>query len=372
MRALAGAWIRRLLALAVVPTALTAQRPLYAPTLYWESGLIDIPAAWVAPLSGDVALNVIRIGFDSVSSSSVKRGREFNLSVATALWQRAEVGLNVFSTALDAAAFAKVLVWNQLDGEYLKGVVHWLPSAAIGVRNMSSVKRLDRWSRTGTLPPGTSTAPSLYGVFTRTFVVSRNDERHPKVQFGATAGFGTGLFREDGDLGYDYSRNKTSGLFGGGKLDIRTGRFSNLALMVESNAWDFNVGALLEVRGLRAGVSVTELGAGRAKAGWYPAGYQKVNVQFGWQTNVLGLIRGNRLEQKAEDTERRSEALTREIVAAEGRIADLQARLKAIEGKTAADVAREREALERALREEREALQRVRDRLKQVKPPAGG
>lgn len=364
-------WILALLALQVtVPAAAHAQRPQYGPTLYWESGLIDIPAAWIAPLNGDVAFNLSRIGFDSVARSSVKTGPELNLSVGTALWRRAEVGINVFSSALDAAAFAKVLVWNQLDGEYLKGVLHWLPSAAIGVRNLSSVKHLDRWSRSGNLPTSVSTAPSLYGVVTRTFVLSRSDDNRPKIQFGATAGYGTGVFREDGGLGTDYSKNKTGGIFGGGKLDIRTGRYSNLALMAESNAWDFNVGALLEVRGLRAGISLTELGAGSAAAtARYPAGYSKINMQLGWQTNIFGLVRGNRLEKKVEETERRSESLTREIAASEARIATLEARLRTIEGMSAAAAASERASIEQALREEREALQRVKERLQKSKPP---
>ncbi|MDQ8153805.1 MAG: hypothetical protein P3B98_04000 [Gemmatimonadota bacterium] len=370
-------WRFRLLALAVLPlvapAVVGAQRPQYGPTLYWESGLIDIPAAWIAPLTGDLAINVSRIGFDSVGQSTVKRGPELNVSVATALFKRAEVGVTIFSSALDAAAFGKLLLWNQLDGEYLTGLVHWLPSAAVGVRNLSSIKRLDRWARSGNLPPGVSTAPSIYGVVTRTLVLSRTEDKRPKVQFGATAGFGTGLFREDGDLGFDYSRNKTSGVFGGGKLDIRTGRFAVLSLMAESNAWDFNVGALWEVRGLRVGFSVTELGAGSAAVTpHYPVGYQKINLQLGWQTNVVGLVRGNRLERQAEQMERRSQELMREMTATEGRIASLTARLKSIEGKSAADAASERESLERALREEMEALQRVRDRLqKGTKPPPG-
>jgi hypothetical protein len=367
----------RMIACAALPLLLAAeaaaQRPQYGPTLYWESGLLDIPAAWIAPLNGDLAINVSRIGFDSVGLSTVKRGPELNVSVATALWRRAEVGVSVFSSALDAAVFGKVLLWNQLDGEYLTGVRHWLPSAAVGVRNVSPIKRLDRWSRSGNLPPGTSTAPSFYGVLTRTLVLQRGADNRPKVQFGATAGYGTGIFREDGGLGYDYSRNKTSGVFGGGKLDIRTGRFAVLSLMAESNAWDFNIGALWEVRGVRVGLSVTELGAGSATTTPnYPFGYQKINLQLGWQTNVVGLVRGNRLERQAEATERRTQALMREMAAAEGRIASLTTRLKAIEGKSAADAASERESLERALREEIEALQRVRDRLqKGTKPPPG-
>jgi hypothetical protein len=146
-----------------------------------------------------------------------------------------------------------------------------------------------------------------------------------------------------------------------------------LSLMAESNAWDFNIGALWEVRGVRVGLSVTELGAGSATTTPnYPFGYQKINLQLGWQTNVVGLVRGNRLERQAEATERRTQALMREMAAAEGRIASLTTRLKAIEGKSAADAASERESLERALREEIEALQRVRDRLqKGTKPPPG-
>src|SRR5690349_24475771 len=33
------------------------QQQVYPQTLYWGSGLIDIPVAWVAPVSGDFAIN---------------------------------------------------------------------------------------------------------------------------------------------------------------------------------------------------------------------------------------------------------------------------------------------------------------------------
>lgn len=367
-------WTRRLLAVAALaPAVAQAQRPQYAPTLFWESGLIDIPAAWIAPLNGDLAINVSRIGFDSVGLSTVKRGPELNLSVATALFRRVELGVSVFSSSLDAAAFAKGLVWDQLDGEHLTGIVHWLPSFAVGVRNLSSISRLDRWARSGNLPPNAkSTIGSVYGVLTRTQVLARGENNRPTVQLGATVGYGTGLFREDGGLGYGYSHNKTNGIFGGGKLDFRTSRFSVLSLMAETNAWDFNIGALWEFSGLRFGVNMTELGAGKAQATpYYPVGYQKFNVQVGWQGNVVGLLRGNRLEQQAAETERRTQELQKEMRAIEGRIAGLEARRQSIEGKSASEAAAEREALERLLREEREALQRVRDRLQQTKPPPG-
>ncbi|MBX9927705.1 MAG: hypothetical protein K2X99_02225 [Gemmatimonadaceae bacterium] len=358
------------LVLGVVASSAAAQRPAYSPTLYWESGLIDIPAAWVAPLSGDVAISVARVGFDSVGGGATKRGAELSPTFALSLRGRAEVGVTVYSSALDATMFAKALLWDQLSGEYRRGVIHWIPSIAIGMRNIGPAKNLDRWAREGVLTAGRSSM-SPYVVATRTLVLARDEAATPTVQFGATAGFGGGLFREDSDLGYDYSRNKTGGLFGGGKLDLRTGRFSTLSLMAESNAWDFNVGAQVESRGLRMAVSITELGAGAARPG-RPYGYQKVNVAFGWQTNVLGLVRGNRLEERAAATERRTAALRKEIDASEARIATLRTRLRAVEGQSAAEAVREREALEAALREEMEALRRARERLAKPKPPEAG
>ena len=42
--------------LGALASPLAAQQT-YPQTLYWGAGLVDIPVAWVAPLSGDFALN---------------------------------------------------------------------------------------------------------------------------------------------------------------------------------------------------------------------------------------------------------------------------------------------------------------------------
>ena len=41
------------LALGIAPLAGAAAQQDFPQTLYWGSGLIDIPVAWVSPLSGD-------------------------------------------------------------------------------------------------------------------------------------------------------------------------------------------------------------------------------------------------------------------------------------------------------------------------------
>jgi len=358
------------LAAIVVPAApAAAQRATFTPTLYWDSGLIDTPAAWVAPLGGDLSFHATRLQLDSTVALGGKGSgsQSYNFSLSASLWGRAEVGASIFTSNLKGGLFAKALLWDQLDGAFRTGMVHWMPSVAVGMRNVGNEKETTRWAEPGAA--GFNTSPTLYAVATRTFAVGPVSEAgaRAKSQLTLNLGVGNGLFSNDGGLGLTYARHALGGAFGGAKMDFATSRFSNLALIAEHNGWDFNFGAVYEVRGLRAGVYLLEADAGSATpASW---SYRKVAFSVGWQTNALALVRGNKMEARVAEIERERDQLTREIRAGEQRVVALETQLRTVEGATEADRRSQRELLESKLREEQEALRRLQERLKARKPP---
>jgi len=348
----------------IAPNA-NAQRPSFASTLQWDAGLINIPAAYVAPLSGDLALNFSRVSLDSTRSASLTGGKAaaYNFSASVALWSRVEAGVSVFSGDLKSGLFAKVLLWDQTDGIWRSGFMHWAPSVAIGIRNLGSEKDLDR---TGTTEPGSAlnTSPTLYGVLTRTFVLKAGEEAgaRPKAQFSLTAGFGNGLFKDDAGLKKDYAKSATGGAFGGGQLQFLIGDYSTISFLAEHDAWDVNAGIQFDLRGIRASAYINELGAG--SGGTSKLGYQKVAFSLGWQTNFQALVRGNRMEQRAAEYEQQASALRSQIAAGEARVKALDDQLKALQASTTAERGTERAALEARLREEQAALRRLQELLK--------
>jgi uncharacterized protein YhbP (UPF0306 family) len=357
-----------LAALVVMTTPAAAQRATFTPTLYWDSGLIDTPVAWVSPLGGDLSFHATRVAMDSTAPLGPKSGsKSYNVSMSASLWGRAEVGFSVFTSDLRGGLFAKGLIWDQQDGAFRTGMVHWMPSFAVGMRNVGIEKGLTRWAEPG--QAGFNTSPTLYAVATRTFAVGEVSEpgARAKTQITVNAGVGNGLFSDNGGLGSLYAKHATGGFFGGAKVDFATSRFSNLAIIAEHNAWDYNVGAVYEVQGLRFAAYLLEADAGSAsKSSW---SYSKVAFSIGWQTNALALVRGNRMEERVAQMERERDQLSREIRAGEARVSALEGQLRTVEGATEADRRAQRELLEQKLKEEQDALKRLQERLNARKPP---
>jgi hypothetical protein len=354
---------------AVFAAPALAQRATFTPTLYWESGLIDTPAAWASPLGSDLSLHATRVAMDSTAPLGPRgsKGQSYNFSFAASLWGRAEVGLSVFTSNLKGGLFAKGIIWDQMDGAFRTGLVHWMPSVAVGMRNVGNEKELTRWAEPG--QAGFNTSPTLYAVATRTMALDRRAEpgARAKSQLSLSLGVGNGLFSDDGGLDTLYARHGMGGVFGGVKLDLATSRFSNLALIAEHNGWDFNLGAVYELRGLRFAAYLLEADAGSASASSWS--YSKAAFSVGWQTNLLALVRGNKMEERVAQMEREREQLTREIRAGEARVQSLEGQLRSVEGATEADRRAQRELLEQKLREEQEALRRLQERLNARKPP---
>lgn len=373
------AYGRALTAAAVLlPMALGAQRPNFGSTLFWESGLINAPAAYVSPLSGDMTMNFAGLSLDSVAlPSSNAKGASYNFSFSGSMWGKLELGLSVFSGDLKFGAFGKFVVWDQVDGMWRRGLAHWAPSVAIGVRNVGSNKTLNRLAMTG--GPGTlNSVPSFYGVATRTFVMAAGENNmRPRSQLSITGGWGNGLFSDDGGLGTDYAKGSTGGVFGGVAFDMATGPYSVLSLLAEHDAWGVNAGARFDWRGLRASLFATELG-GKSSSTGTNGNYTgtKIALALGFQTNFYALQRGNRLERTTQEMEQQQGGLERQVRLSQQMIDVIEGQIEALKSITTQEKNAERAELERRLRDEQEALRRLQELIRQreaaKKPPTTG
>jgi hypothetical protein len=116
-------------------------------------------------------------------------------------------------------------------------------------------------------------------------------------------------------------------------------------------------------------VYLMELDAGQGYTG--SASYQKVAFSIGWQTNVSALVRGNRMDARTEQFQRDADALKAQIQAGEARVKALDDQLKLLQSTTAAGQSTQIDDLRRQLQEERDAVARLQELLKQreVKKP---
>jgi hypothetical protein len=369
----------------------------YPQTLYWGSGLIDIPVAWVAPITGDFAINyggkqVRRDPADPKINWSNNINSQLSLSMA--LFGRVDLGYAAFSANPEFGFFGRALLLREQDFA-ASGLARWImPSVAVGVRNVGSYQHVDRFGIGYRLFPGPNlnsvheadslhqnfnTANTVYGVASKNWSLRQIRTAWPDVNFGVTVGYGNGLFKDDGGLGAAYAKHSTGGLFYGAHVDLAPAPHTNLTLMAENNAWDYNVGASLSYRGVRAGLYVTELGAGSSSATpgipeSYLYNYQKVSFSIGWQSNIFALLRGDFLQSRTAALERQRQLLLAEIARRQERIAQLEIEINRYEAQNLLELEQRRNAAEVQLREERASLQRLEERLRrieqQVTPPS--
>ena len=365
-------------------------------TLYWGSGLIDIPVAWVSPLTGDFAINYSGKRFEvdpTLTKLNYSDRMNSQLTISAALFGRVEGGIAWFSSNPEYGFFARGLLLREEDLEAVGGIVRWLPALAVGARNIGEYDRIDRFGvGYRLLPPGPGepdqqhepdplhqnfrTSGTLYGVATKGVSLNQLSERLPDVDLSLTVGYGNKLFKDDGGLGSSYAKHSTGGLFYGVKTDFRPVPSVLISLMGENNAWDFNLGASVLYRGLRAGIYLTEVGAGSADvdpnvlpSSFY--NYRKVAFTLGWQSNLLALIRGDFLQNRAAALERQRDQLLAEISERQRRVAALELEINRYEAQNLLELEQRRAAAETALRQERELLRRLEERLKRVEQQRG-
>ena len=377
-------------ALGIVPGAVRAQQD-FPQTLYWGSGLIDIPVAWVSPLTGDFSFGYSGKGFrvDPVATKLNYDDRlNSQLTLSTSLLGRLEGGVAFFSSNPEYGFFVRGLLVRQEDLEARGGALRWFPAVAVGMRNLGKYEHIDRFGVGYALLPPTAgspdarhepdslhlnfdTAPTLYAVATKSLTLNQIRDTWPNLGVSLTLGFGNGLFRDDGDLGASYAKNATGGLFYGATVDLPVSPDLRFTLLAENNAWDFNVGATAAYRGLHAGLYVTELGAGSSSSSTPFYNYRKVAFSLGWQSNILALLHGDFLQKRADLLAREREQLLKDISERQRRVAALQLELDRYEAQNLLELEQRRAAAELQLRTERDALRRLEDRLKRVEQQRG-
>ena len=389
------AWRIATLALgAVLPAVARAQE--FPQTLYWGSGLIDVPVAWAPTLTGDFALGYSgkRFRVDNVATSLDYNDRmNSQLTLSAGLFGRLEGGVAFFSSNPEYGFFLRGVLVTEDDLVARGGALRWLPAVAVGARNLGKYSHIDRFGIGYQLLPPTpedpdaehapdslhqnfDTAPTLYAVATKSVVLNQLREGWPGIGVSLTMGVGNGLFSDDGGLGSAYAKNATGGFFYGAAVDIPASNDLRFTLLAENNAWDFNLGASAIYRGLRAGVYVTELGAGSgssndAASSQSVYNYRKVAFTLGWESNVQALLHGDFLQKRADRLASEREQLLADITARQRRVATLEIELNRLEAQNLLELEQRRAAAEVQLRQERDALRRLEDRLKRVEQQRG-
>ena len=378
---------RRLVALVFHAAALAAgaraqdSRPTapYGSTLTFGSGLINIPTAWVSPGSGDL--------FASVSGRSVGQGSvlpkeqgslwDLTVSLDAHFAQRFSLGASLYSTKnQQVGGFGQLLVYKQ-------GELHAaLPSIAIGFRNLGSSAYQDRYV-TGdrrvldALPDSLRVgkgkidgSPSFYGVATREF-------RFEKNSASLSLGYGSGLFRNDGGLGAAYNKSGTlaRGMFLGGRVVIPTGPTSQLALVAENDAWDWNAGALVTFGHVSAGLYVTELEEQKGVPNGAPiANFTKIALMLSYDANIPEIIRGSARRSEVAELDLEARRLRQEIAQRKRRADDLIASMTRAQQGADKAAAAQRARLQQLLEVEQAAMRKAAERLEKLpreKPPEG-
>ena len=416
--------IAGLTAALLAPAAAQAQGN-YPQTLYWGAGLIDIPVAWVSPLSGDFAISYSGKTFKANPNAvKIDYNDELNsqLTMSMSFMGRIEAGYAAFSSNPEWGLFARGLLIRQEDFSARGGWAGMLvPSIALGARNLGPYGNVDRYGIGYQLfppcadpadPTGNTQKPNcnspdaqhvvdrlhrdfntkntFYGVATKDLSLAEIRPNWPDVNFGVSVGYGNGLFSNDGGLGDLYASHNRGGLFYGVKTDFSAGPNMNFTLMFEDNSWDYNVGGSLNYRGVRAGLYMTELGgSGKgtppsgntnadtvASLASYAYKYSKMAFTISWQSNIFALLRGDFLQSRAAELERQRQGLIAEINKRQQRIAELELEINRYEAQNLLDLEQRRVQAESQLREEREVLKRLEERLKRIEqqtnptPPA--
>ena len=383
---------------------LAAARPAQAQqtfpqTIYWGSGLVDIPVAWVGPIPGDFAINYGAKKFDvDPTTSSINYSNKINSQLVFSIsgWGVVEAGWAAYSSNPEWGFFGRGLLINQQSLRSRGGLAGWTPSVAVGVRNVGPYKHIDRFGvGYRLLPPvpgsdspdythvadtvhqNFNTSNTFYGVATESFSLTDIRPNWADVDLSLSVGYGNGLFSDDGGLGDAYAAHATGGLFYGGKIDFNASPNLGITLMAENNAWDYNAGGALNYRGIRAGVYLTEIGGGSANTDTSSSqslaqlarrefGYSKVAFTLGWQSNLFALLKGNFLQNRAAELERQRQTLLAEIQKRQQRIAALELEINRYEAQNLLELEQRRAQAEAELRAEREALQRLEERLRRV------
>lgn len=370
------------------PAQPTAPAPVasgdpYPATLQFGTGLITIPVAWISPNNTDVWLNTSGRYTPTFPNSPTKQGFaslwNTNIAVDAHFLNRFSVGVAAYDQNVDYGFFGQVQVLRENQG--YQGV----PAISVGFRNLGNCKQEDRMLLACDVRPGAdgyqrivderykdfNTRPSLYVVATKDFALGGGTGQLPSSTAGVTLGWGNGLFGDDGGLGDQYNKRGqiAKGLFLGGRYVMHPTLNTSVSLMAENDGWDFNAGIVGDWRGLTLGIYGSELEEGGregAAEGFDLYNYAKVNIAVGYSGNIIGISRGVLLRTRITELTREQQRLQAEIAARDRRIQGLEVALRKAQAGELADIAGRRQALEAELEQEREAIRRANERLRDL------
>ena len=277
------------LAALLAAPALQAQTTTMPSTLRYGSGLMDIPVASVLPhlaitgtFSGffmdlDRTLEIDgsgnAVGFGPASDKFYQ-----DASVTVGIFDRMEIGTTIQSLN-DATAgsniwglfgrFQLVQPTNQGIGLAVGGRYVTAPDFSDGGANQPN--RLGfpdrRFTETYTGGEDVSTELSVYGVASA-HIRGFDDGFLPDHDMTLSLGYGTGMFQDGDRLGF-YSFADSEGWFFGSALHFGVGDDAVLTFMGEYNGFDVNLGAQVDVKGIRLGAHYLAANYGEPVGGYY-------------------------------------------------------------------------------------------------------
>lgn len=359
----------------------------YPVTLYFGSGLVTTPVAWVAPVNADI--RIASTGkrlpyYVNPEAHNFATRWNTNLAVETHWLGRFTVGASLYSQNPEFGFFGKLLLLR--DGD-----LPMLPALAVGIRNLGSYDNEDRfkvghdialvdttggqgWEEqiSGTYR-GFSTAPTFYAVATKSFDFARASGGTGLSGLSVNVGWGNGLFRDDAGLGEAYNENGTivEGLFLGTRLTVHPTLNTTIHIVAENDAWDWNAGVVGDWRGISLGVYATEIEEG-SREGTNATGlhnvynYTKWNVSLSYSGNIIDISRGVILRTHISELTREAQRLRMEISERERRIAALEVTLRRAQAGELADIEQRRRELEAQIQQEQDQIRRATERLQEI------
>ena len=260
-----------LVALAVA-SGLAAQTTKVPSTLRHGSGLMDIPVAgvladraWTVTYSGFWASNNTEVTTDAsgdiTGTEAFRGGWNSDLAVARGLFDLLEFGVNIQSLG-DAekggtlwGAFGRLSILSpqtQPIGLAVGGRYASSPDFGDGI--LYAPNRLgtaDRRLRSQLGSRGIDTGFSFYAV-AGWDLPGLPSSFLPEHDFSFTAGWGNGLFKEGGGLDW-YTSGDSGGWFAGVAWNLELAENRMVTFMTEYNGFDWNVGAQVDLSGVRLG-----------------------------------------------------------------------------------------------------------------------
>ncbi len=364
-------------ATSTAPVAPTAADEPYNPTINYGVGLIDDPVAWISPNNSDFWFTY---GARRIPSGPVETGGLFsywngNLSLDTHWLQRFDIGFSLYSNNPEWGFYGSVLAIKENQ------FASFMPAIAFGFRNLGPYPHEERFLIGTDVTVDSSgnrheitpfyfkkfnTAPTLYVVATKNFLIHTSWLSN----VGVTLGGGNGIFSQDGGLGSSYSNSGTvvRGMFFGVRTVSHPSENTSISVVAENNGFDWNAGVIGGWRGLSLGLYGTELGKGGtpSASSFYIYNYAKFDLTLSYNGNFIDVAHGQWLRVHITELQREQRQLHNEIAERNRIITKLDAELAKLQQAEFTDSAKQKAQLEQQLQQEREAIQRANDRLKQL------